>query len=90
MAGVFSLKRVFSNSAPLQHAALPLRSKLSVERGVENSMQVVEQCNVTQMALLIQNLAESLLFGDGVTGDAASGDIVADAEVNGFKRTFER
>ena len=53
-------------------------------------MQVVEQCNVTQMALLIQNLAESLLFGDGVTGDAASGDIVADAEVNGFKRTFER
>jgi len=56
-----------------------VKSKLSVESGVENFMKVVEGRNVTQMASLMQNLVESQLFGDGVT--ETSGDINLDSDI---------
>jgi hypothetical protein len=45
--------------------------------------------NVTQMASLLQNLVESQLFGDGVTGEAASGDIELDSDIAKALKTIK-
>jgi hypothetical protein len=52
-------------------------------------MKGVDGRNVTQMASLLQNLVESQLFGDGVTGDAASGDIVLDSDIAKALKTIK-
>ena len=56
-----------------------MKSKLSVESGMEHFMKVVEGFNVTQIGSLMYNLVESQLFGDGVT--ETSGNINLDSDI---------
>jgi len=63
---------------------LSVTSKLSLNSessAIETFMKGADGRNVTQMASLMQNLAESQLFGDGVTGEAASGEIKLDSDI---------
>jgi hypothetical protein len=57
---------------------------------VENFMEVVQGRNVTQMASLIQELVESQVFGDGVTGEAASGEIKLDSDITTALKTIKQ
>jgi len=72
---------------------LSLRSQLSTTSesfAIENFMKGVEGRNVTQMASLMQNLVESQLFGDGATGEAASGDIQLDSDIKEALKTIKQ
>jgi hypothetical protein len=70
---------------------LMMKSSLSTESAqIEHFMKGIEGRNVTQMASLMQNLVESQLFGDGVTGEAASGDIKLDADISDALKTIKQ
>jgi len=72
--------------------SLTLKSKLNLHStAIENFMRGVAGRNVTEMASLMQNLAESQLFGDGVTENQLDqGDVKLDSDIAEALRTIKQ